>query len=310
MKQFFVVSTLILLSLNSSRAQQTVIQALDPEFAKVALPTLELVEIASGHQFTEGPVWIDSVKANGYLLFSDIPANRIYRWRNESPNSIWREPSGKSNGLILVEGGRLLACEHDNRRVSLTRENGEVATLCESYRGKKLNSPNDAAVGSDGSIWFTDPPYGLEGREQEQAASYVFRLRPGEKEPQAMIDNFDRPNGIVFSPDKKILYVADSGKPHHIRSFRVEGDSLNEVGVFAVISPGGPDGMCMDKEGRLYAACGDGVHVFNPQGKLIGKILTPQTPANCCFGGGRRQSLFITARTSVYKIRLEVQGLP
>ena len=124
MKQFFIVSALILLSLNSSRAQQSVTQALAPEFSKVALPNLELVEIASGHQFTEGPVWIDSVKANGYLLFSDIPANRIYRWRNESPNSVWREPSGKSNGLIRVEGGLFLACEHGNRRVSLTGKNG------------------------------------------------------------------------------------------------------------------------------------------------------------------------------------------
>lgn len=310
MKKMVVAIVLILLVSAQAWAQQSVIQALDPEFSQVVSPDALLDEIASGHQFTEGPVWVDSAQAGGYLLFSDIPADRIYRWRNGVPNIVWREPSGKSNGLILDAGGQLVACEHWNRRVTLTRKDGEVVTLCDSYRGKKLNSPNDAAVGGDGSIWFTDPPYGLEKRERELDRDYVFRLGPGENEPRAMIDDFDRPNGLVFSPDKKILYVADSGKPHHIRSFRIEGDSLSEIGVFAVVTPGAPDGMCVDSEGRLYTTAGDGVHVYNSGGKLIGKILTPQTPANCCFGGGRRHTLFITARTSVYKIRLEVQGLP
>lgn len=285
------------------------VEIIDPQFADVVSPDAVLTELAGECQFTEGPVWIDSDGAEGYLLFSDIPADRIYRWSKGVPIKVWREPSGNSNGLLQDSGGQLLACEHGNRRVSVTKADGTVAILCDSFRGKKLNSPNDAAVGPDGSIWFTDPSYGLDGRPQEQAGQYVFRLKPGRKEPQLMVDNFDMPNGIVFSPDKKTLYIADSGKPHHIRSFSVAGDSLRENGVFAVISPGGPDGIRVDRAGRLYAACGDGVQVFSPAGKLLGKILTPVTPANCAFGGDQNRSLFITARQKAYVMQLKTPGL-
>lgn len=285
------------------------VEVIDPQFAGVASPDAVLKEITGECQFTEGPVWIDSAGAEGYLLFSDIPASRIYRWSEGAPLTVWRETSGNSNGLLQDGAGQLLACEHGNRRVSVTKADGTVEVLCDSFQGKKLNSPNDAAVGPDGSIWFTDPSYGLEGRPQEQAGQYVFCLRPGLKEPQLMVDNFDMPNGIVFSPDKKTLYIADSGEPHHIRSFSVTGDSLRENGVFAVISPGGPDGIRVDQAGRLYAACGDGVQVFSPEGKLLGKILTPVAPANCAFGGDRNMSLFITARQKAYVIQLLTPGL-
>jgi len=310
MKRYLKIFSLILLPAALSASE---LQVLDPQFKDVVSEQAPLVTIASEMQFTEGPVWVwpksDSV---GYLLFSDIPADRIYRWRpgEDGKIELWRSPSGKANGLLLDSEGRLVACEHANRRVSLTVAPDSVITLCDRYRGARLNSPNDAALGADGSLWFTDPPYGLGKRKPEQPANFVFRLAPGEREPKAVVDDFDRPNGIVFSPDKKILYIADSGRPHHVRSFRVVGDSLSEIGVFAVVSPGAPDGMCVDEKGRLYVAAGDGIHVFNPEGTLLGKILTPKRPTNCCFGGEKMQGLFITARSEVYKIRLNVRGLP
>ncbi|MBN2288899.1 MAG: SMP-30/gluconolactonase/LRE family protein [Candidatus Glassbacteria bacterium] len=286
------------------------LEFVSPEFAEVAGQDARVETIAAGLQFTEGPVWIDSAAGKpGYLLFSDIPADIIYRFRPGDTLSVWRSPSGNSNGLVLDASGRLVSCEHGNRRVGVSSGPGPAATLCDSYRGLPLNSPNDAAVGADSGIWFTDPPYGIKAGEQRQPANFVFYLPPGQKEPRAMVDDFDRPNGIVFSPDKKVLYVADSGRPHQIRRFRVEGDSLSETGVFAVISPGGPDGMCVDSSGRLYTSAGDGVQVFSPDGKLLGKVLTPEVPTNCCFGGDGMRTLFITARPNVYQVRLKVRGL-
>ena len=307
MKGFFSILLLLLLPQGSFSAG---IQALKPEFSAVVNEDAELVEIATGLEFTEGPVWIGSGES-GYLLFSDIPADKIYRWTPGEDLSVWRTPSGNSNGLLLDSQGRLLACEHGGRRVSLTLDSGEVVTLSDRFKGGRLNSPNDVALGADGSLWFTDPPYGLSKQEEsEQPACYVFRLAPGAKAPTAVVEDFDRPNGIVFSPDKKVLYISDSGKPHHIRYFRVAGESLEEIGVFATISPGGPDGMCVDAEGRLYSTAGDGVHVFSPDGILIGKILTPHNPTNCCFGGRQWKTLYITARPDVYAVKLRVKGLP
>ncbi len=314
MRRAFLAAGLVLLACAAqpkTQQSQAAVQSLDPEFASVVAPDAALMEVPGDFQFTEGPVWIGPAGAEGYLLFSDIPANRIYRWQPGADScTVWREPSGNSNGLILDNSGCLLACEHGNRRVSLTGADGQVRPLCDSYLGKKLNSPNDAVVGPDSSVWFTDPPYGLEGKPQEQAGNYVFRLKPGQSEPQVMVDSFDMPNGIVFSPDRKTLYIADSGQPHNIRSFSLEGDSLREnSSVFALVSPGAPDGMCVDREGRVYAACGDGVQVFSPAGKLLGKILTPLMPTNCTFGGAGFDQLYITAREKVYWIQLKVNGL-
>jgi len=306
MKGFFSILLLLLLPQGSFSAG---IQALKPEFSAVVNEDAELVEIATGLEFTEGPVWIGSGES-GYLLFSDIPADKIYRWAPGEGLSVWRTPSGNSNGLLLDSQGRLLACEHGGRRVSLTLDSGEVVTLSDRFKGGRLNSPNDVALGADGSLWFTDPPYGLGRQEPEQPSNYVFRLAQGAKEPTVVVEDFDRPNGIVFSPDKKVLYISDSGRPHHIRYFRVAGESLEEIGVFATISPGGPDGMCVDTMGRLYSTAGDGVHVFSPEGVLIGKILTPHNPTNCCFGGRQWKTLYITARPNVYAVKLRVKGLP
>ena len=286
------------------------IEIVSPEFNEIVDESARVSAIATGLEFTEGPVWIDSAGGKpGYLLFSDIPANIIYRWSPGDTLAVWRSPSGKSNGLILDNRGRLITCEHGNRRVGLSQLSGPVTTLCDSYRGLPLNSPNDAAIGPDKGLWFTDPPYGIKPEQQQQPANFVFYLPPGKKEPRAMIDDFNRPNGIVFSPQKKVLYVADSGKPHHIRHFRLEGDSLSEIGVFAEITPGAPDGMCMDQSGRLYTSARDGVQVFSPEGTLLGKVLTEHWPTTCCFGGDDMRSLFITARPTVYMVRLKVSGL-
>jgi len=287
------------------------VEKIKPEFAAVAEDSAALQVVASGLQFTEGPVWIGSREGRpGYLLFSDIPANTIYRWAPGEELSVWRKPSGNSNGLLLDSQGRLLACEHGGRRVSLSVSKDSAVTLCDHYKGLRLSSPNDIALSSDGSLWFTDPPYGLVNEKPEQPANYVYRLAPGKSEPSAVVGDFNMPNGIVFSPDKKLLYISDSGKPHHIRKFKVAGDSLVSAGIFAVISPGGPDGMCIDTRGRLFTSAGDGIQVFSPEGVLIGKILTQEQPTNCCFGGDDWQTLFITARSAVYAIHLKVQGLP
>ncbi len=288
-----------------------VIKPENPSFNEVADPGAGLDTVAVGLEFTEGPVWIAGSGEDepGYLLFSDIPADIIYRWSAAGGLSVWRSPSGKSNGLLLDAQGRLLACEHGNRRVSLVLSPDSAVTLCGSYNGGKLNSPNDVALGADGSLWFTDPPYGLEGREQEQPAQYVFRMPAGGGEPVVVASNFERPNGIVFSPDKQTLYISDSAR-RIVRGFDVLADSLKERKPLAEISPGGPDGMCVDEAGRVYVTAGDGVQVFAPGGKLLGRILTPNQPTNCCFGGPEGKTLFITARPDVYAVKLKVRGLP
>jgi gluconolactonase len=286
-----------------------VIKPEDSSFAQLASPDVKLDTLATGLRFTEGPVWIAAEKGDGYLLFSDIPADIIYRWSAAKGLSPWRSPSGKSNGLLLDARGRLLACEHGNRRVSLVLSPDSAFTLCGSYNGGKLNSPNDIALGADGSLWFTDPPYGIEDGQQEQPAQYVFHMQADGREPEVVATDFYRPNGIVFSPDKKTLYISDSGK-RLVRCFSVTSEGLQERDLFAEISPGGPDGMCVDEAGRVYVTAGDGVQVFAPEGKLLGRILTPQQPTNCCFGGKDYKTLFITARPDVYAVKLKVIGLP
>jgi gluconolactonase len=263
--------------------------------------------LATGCQFTEGPVWLP----DGYLLFSDIPADRIYRWVPDGNVTVWREPSGNSNGLALDRQGRLIACEHGNRRVSRTAAGGAVDAVVDRYRGKRLNSPNDVVVKSDGTIYFTDPPYGIEAEEREQPCNGVYRiLNDGGLE--LLVDDFDRPNGLAFSPDESILYIADSPR-RHVRAFEVLPDgSLTNSRVFADMDhpqPGSPDGMKVDEEGHLYVAGATGVWVFEQDGTHLGVIVTPERPANCAWGDSDRKSLYITARTSLYRIRVKVPGL-
>jgi gluconolactonase len=285
------------------------IEAVAPWFAEVARPDAEVRLVADGFQFTEGPVWIDP--GNGpCLLFSDIPGDTIYRWTESEGHGVWRKPSHNANGNTVDLEGRLVTCEHGSRTVTRTGRDGSVATLASSFDGKRLNSPNDVVVKRDGTIWFTDPPYGIKPEEIEQPASYVFRLDPGAEEPVPVADDFSRPNGLCFSPDEKLLYVDDSDTEiHHIRRFRVHEDNTLEGGeVFVTVTPGVPDGMRVDEAGRLYSTAGDGIHVFMPDGRLLGKIRTPETAANCTFGGPERTTLFITAVSSVWAVDLPARG--
>lgn len=262
--------------------------------------------LATGFQFTEGPVWM----ADGYLLFSDIPANIMYKWTPESGAEVWREPSGNSNGLTRNSDDLLLACEHGNRRVSRTNPDGTVETIAGAYQGNRLNSPNDLVVKSDGVIYFTDPPYGIQPEEKEQPHNGVYRiLTDGSLE--LMATDFERPNGLAFSPDESILYIDDSYY-RHLRAFDVREDgTLENSRIICDMDhpqPGSPDGLKVDEEGHIYVTGATGVWVFEPDGELLGVIAPPERPANCAWGDEDKKSLYLTAQTSLYRIRTTVAG--
>jgi gluconolactonase len=266
--------------------------------------------IATGFRFVEGPVWIEEEKR---LLFSDIPANRIFGLTTDGRVTIFRKPSGRSNGLARDREGRLIACEHDNRRVSRTETDGSTTVLATSFQGKRLNSPNDVVVKSDGAIYFTDPNYGIRPEEQEQEVQGVYRLSPDGEKLSPVASDFARPNGLAFSPDEKKLYIDDSER-RHIRVFDVNDDgSLSGGAVFHdmnVATPGSPDGMKVDAEGRIYCTGAGGVWVFNREGNHLGTIVTPEKPSNCAWGGSDWRTLYITACRSVYAIRVQTPGMP
>jgi sugar lactone lactonase YvrE len=272
----------------------------------------QVEKLAGGFQFTEGPVWIP----DGYLLFSDIPANIIYKWTPGSEGAeVWREPSGHSNGLTLDKMGRLIACEHD-RRVSRTESDGTVVTLAEQYEGKRLNSPNDIVVKSDGSIYFTDPPYGLSNQQEGKELDFngVYRLAP-DGTLALLDDSFERPNGLAFSPDESVLYVDDTHKGH-IRAFDVQPDGTLVNGrVFAAFGKdpgkdGAPDGMKVDVRGNVFCTGPGGVWVYNPASELLGVIQPPEVPANLAWGDDDLKTLYLTARTGLYRIRVKTGGAP
>lgn len=281
-------------------------KAMIPEGAK-------LQQHFTGCEWAEGPVYISD---GDYYLWSDIPNDRIMRWSEVDGASVFREPAGYTNGHYRDRQGRLVSCEHGNRRISRTEPDGTVITLADSYQGKRLNSPNDLVVKSDGTIWFTDPPYGIlsdrEGHkaDSELEANYVFRFDPATNELNIVGDDFDRPNGLCFSPDESILYVADTGEPKHIRALDVEGGKrLGNSRVFAVVRPGAPDGFRVDTSGNIFTSAWDGVQVYSPEAELLGKILVPEErTANCVFGGPNKSRLFIAADHSVYSIELNVTG--
>jgi sugar lactone lactonase YvrE len=277
-----------------------------PEDAKIE-------RLATGFQFTEGPVWESS---GGYLLFSDIPGNRIIKHTPGEGISDFRMPSGKSNGLTLDKKGRLVACEHANRRVSVTETDGTVITIASHFDGKKLNSPNDVVVKSDGSFYFTDPPYGLNpvfgslGR-QELPFFGVYRVSPAGDEIYLVVDD-SVPNGLAFSVDESLLYIADT-ENSHIRVFDVDDDGNASNGrIFAEISgePLAPDGMKIDSQDNVYVTGKGGVWVLNPAGSRLGVIPVPELPANLAWGDEDWKTLYITARSSLYRIRLGIAGVP
>jgi len=279
----------------------------ESEFRKL-LPRGAVVEkLAGGMGFTEGPVWL---ARGGFLVFSDIPNNELKSWSIRHGLETFRKPSRRANGNTVDLQGRLVTAEHGARRISMTDRNGEVTTIVAEYGGRKLNSPNDVVIKSDGTVWFTDPPYGIpQGERQEQEGSFVFRYDPRTRRIAPVVKDFDRPNGLCFSPDETRLYVSDSGKPRHIRVFDVGKDGTIGGGrIFAVIDKGAPDGIRCDVDGRVWSSAGDGVHIYAPTGLEIGRILVPEAPANIAFGGREGKTLFITARTSLYAIAVAVTG--
>lgn len=268
----------------------------------------EVEKVAGDFEFTEGPLW----HPDGFLLFSDIPANTIYKWQPEKKTEVFRQPSGNANGNTFDRSGRLITGEHGNRRVSRTEKDGTVVTLASNYEGKRLNSPNDLAVKSDGSIYFTDPPYGIKSEQEELGFYGVYRLASDGK-LTLLVDDFVRPNGIVFSPDESKLYVNDS-EEGHIRVFDVQPDGTLDTGkVFAELKPpskeGAADGMKVDIKGNVYSTGPGGVWVFAPNSELLGIIETPEAPANLAWGDRDYQTLYITARNSLYRIRLNIPGM-
>ncbi|MCS1411981.1 MAG: Gluconolactonase [Verrucomicrobia subdivision 3 bacterium] len=277
----------------------------ETEFKRIFPATATVTELANDLRFAEGPVWIGGDQ--GFLVFSDIPANKLMQWVPGKGLSVFREVSNNANGNTLDLQGRLLTAEHGARRVSLTRSDGSTMALLTEFEGKRLNSPNDVVVRSDGTLWFTDPDYGLRNRPKEQEGNFVYRYDPLTRELKAVIRDFDKPNGLCFSPDESLLYVADSGRPKHIRVFDVTAESVTNGRVFVKLDKGGPDGIRCDADGRIWSSSGDGAQVFMPAGILIARIVLPKGGANLAFGGPQGRTLFITARNFLFSVETLVR---
>jgi gluconolactonase len=319
------LAILALLCLCAGRPVRVAAQAnraivtLDPAFSRIVPDGARIEKLAGGFTFIEGPVW-DSA---GFLLFSDfqyprIPSNaqsvnRIMKWTPDGQVTTFREPSHDTDGLTLDRQGRLLACEWANRRVSRTEKDGTVVTVAERFNGRRLNTPNDAVVRSDGSIYFTDPNFASPPYRNEQELPYqgVFRVSPDGR-LSLLVDDFAQPNGLALSPDEKTLYVDDSYRGH-IRAFDVRADgTLGKGRLFAPLkSQGnwGADGMKVDVEGNVYCTGPGAVEVFDPSGKPLGRILFPEAAANLGWGDPDARGLFVTAHTSLYRIRLNIPGV-
>jgi gluconolactonase len=292
---------------------------LDERFRRLAVGNARLEKLAEGCRWAEGPAYFP---AGRYLVWSDVPNDRMMRYDETSGAvSVFRAPSGYSNGNTVDRQGRLVTCEHGFRRVTRTEHDGSITVVASHHDGKRFNSPNDVVVKSDGSIWFTDPAYGIdtdyEGHkaESEIGGCHVYRVDPRSGAVTQVADDFVRPNGIAFSPDEKRLYVADTGATHvpdgprHIRVFDVAEDGRLAGGsVFATCTSGLFDGFRLDDAGRIWTSAGDGVHCYDPDGTLIGKILVPENVANVVFGGPKRNRLYICATTSLYAVMLHVNG--
>lgn len=289
-------------------------EVIDPVFATYVLGNAPLKQLATGFDWTEGPVWFGDA---GCLLFSDIPNNRIVRW-SEDGVTTYRQPSNFANGHTRDRQGRLVSCEHGTRRVTRTEWDGSITVVADSYQGKRLNSPNDVIVAPDGAIWFSDPHYGImtdyEGAKAAQELPCTVYRVSSDGGVEAVITDMQGPNGLAFSPDGSRLYVADTGRmfsadPQHIRVFdMVDGRPVNGR-ILHVITPGSADGMRVDTDGNLWSSAGDGVHCIAPDGHLMGKILVPEMVSNLCFGGHSKHRLFITATTSVYSVVLNRRGI-
>jgi gluconolactonase len=295
-----------------------VLDVRDERFLDLVPADARIERLWTGAAWTEGPVWI---QAQERLLFSDIPNNRLLYW-GEGGSGVVLSPSDFMNGHTLDLEGRVICCEHGGRRISRIEPDGAVRSLVDRYQGKRLNSPNDVVVKSDGTIWFSDPPYGIlsdyEGRkaESELGHNYVFRYDPANGELSIATDLVEEPNGLAFSPDEHILYVTDtsaamgrSNGNHHIVAFDVpDGRRLANPRIFAVIEPGLADGIRVDEAGNVFSSAADGIHVLAPDGSLLGIIPVPEVVSNCEFGGVERRDLYITATTSLYRVSCLTRG--
>ncbi len=295
-----------------------------PELADCLDPQVIPEVIASGYTWTEGPVWWHDA-----LYFNDIPSKRLLRWRESAGVDVVLADTDFANGNTLDAAGRMISCEHGGRRVVVREDPDDplvTEVLATHVDGKRLNSPNDVIVRSDGTIWFTDPPYGInsdaEGyaAESEIGSADVYCITT-DGNVLRVADDFDKPNGLAFSPDESLLYIADSGaiqgasfpgidldRPHHIRVFEVDGTTLTGGAVFAEISPGVPDGLRVDREGRVWTSAGDGVHIYQADGLRLGRVELPDATANCCFGGMDGSTLFVTSSGQVYRIETRTAG--
>ncbi|KNG93260.1 SMP-30/gluconolactonase/LRE family protein [Pseudaestuariivita atlantica] len=294
-------------------------ETLDPRFAACLLGNARVERLWTGARWAEGPAWF---AAGRYLVWSDIPNNRMLRW-DEADGSVstFRQPANNSNGNTVDRQGRLVTCEHLARRVTRTEHDGSITVIADNSQGKRLNSPNDVVVSSDGAVWFTDPPYGImmdyEGAraESEIGACHVYRVAPDGTIAIAA-DDYVKPNGLAFSPDESVLYIADTGGSHdpdgprHIRRHTVSADgTLGGGEVFATCTAGLFDGFRVDRSGRIWTSAEDGVHCYDPDGTLLGKVLIPEVVANVCFGGARLNRLFICGTSSLYSVYLDTNGI-
>ena len=313
---------------SSVRYPDPLVVAHDPRFRTLLVPNAVVERLHTGARWSEGPVWFGDMHS---LVWSDIPGDRLLRWdASTRRTSVFRAPAGYPNGNTRDREGRLLTCEHDTRRVTRTEHDGCVTVLIDRFEGRRLNAPNDIVVRADGTIWFTDPGYGISNWFEGHVAEFelprrVYRLDPRDGRATVVTDAFHRPNGLAFSPDETRLYVVDTAvtddpaRPATIHVFDVDADGRATNGRpfhdFADRKPGFADGIRVDADGNLYAATGwadadfAGVHVFAPDGALIGRIHLPENCANLCFGGAKNSKLFMAASTSLYVLELRTQGV-
>ena len=306
----------------ATRYPDPAVVSLDPRFDKYVVPLAAIERLASGCRWSEGPVWFGDAR---YLLWSDIPNNRIMRWDEATKRvSIYREPSNFANGQTRDKVGRLITCEHGGRRVTRTEYNGTITVLCDTYQGKRLSSPNDIVVKSDSSIWFTDPPFGILGnyegyKAEPELGHNIYRFDPENNSLKIVAEDVLGPNGLAFSPDEKKFYVVESrGEPtKKILEYQVASDGLTLLNKRVLIDAdlGTPDGFRIDVDGNLLCGWGmgsaelDGVMIFAPDGTQIGRIALPERCANLCFGGRANSRLFMAASTSIYALYVNVEGV-
>ncbi|MGI4981758.1 MAG: SMP-30/gluconolactonase/LRE family protein [Janthinobacterium lividum] len=309
---------------------------LDPRFRALVLPNAPLEKLGEGFRWLEGPVWFADANC---LLVSDLPNDRILRWTESDKTGggigrdtggeasgalgVYRQPSGFANGHTRDRQGRLIGCSHQHRCITRTEWDGGITVLADRFEGHRLNSPNDVVVKRDGTIWFTDPPYGIQtdyegGKQVSERPACVYRLNPATGELRVASQAFEGPNGLCFSPDERLLYVSESGgqfAEHPVRHISVmtmsdDGERCGAPSLFHKIAPGFADGFRCDEDGHIWSSAADGVHCIAPDGTLLGKIKVPFTVSNLAFGGRHRSRLFICASHTLYAIYLNCRGVP